>query len=1389
MTEGVITARASNGFYIQDTTPDANANTSDAIFIFTSSSPAASLVVGDSVVVSGTVAEFIPGLSPTDANNLSITQISAVAADIYEVASLGSITPIAVGPGGALPPTTSIMSDTFATPAAGPSGRGNATVFNPTVDAIDWFEAFEGMVLSMSVSRVIGPTNGFGEVWVVPHDWSGVQNVNQSGGVTISPTDFVPEKIQLDDTLFTGGMVSAKVGDILGSVTGVVSYSFGNYEVLPWTPVTITTPSSIAPEVTPLNDGAGRFTVASYNVENLAGSDAAARFMTLAQQIIDNLKSPSIIALQEIQDNNGTTNDSVVAANVTLQKIVDAITAAGGPAYQWLDSPPDDDQDGGAPGANIRNAYLYDPTEVTFVAGSLTRLADTNLANGDAFDATRKPVVATFLVDGSEVTIVNNHLSSKGQTPPLFGHIQPPVDPREGQRTEQAQIIKAVVDQKLAVDPNAKIIVTGDMNSFTWEAPMQALLGDGKLISLADTQLPTTERYSYIFNGATQKLDHMFVTKALAGPTTAVDIVHVNAEFAAAVNFSDHDPMVAQFTTGSTSPMISLVASGQFKHGAYSTSNPSAEISAHDGSLSKLLFVTNDASNRVDILDISNPLSPVAARGLSSLDLASFATTLGADINLTSVAVEGGKVAVSFSPGGSSATTDKSVPGTVVVWDVAMAPDGTVSASNRKAYTVGSLPDMITFFGTSKIVVANEGEPVSNSNNPLGSISVIDLALEPGVAGAVKTVDFAAYIAGLTAGDAASDLAALKAAGVRIRTGMDGNPAADLEPEYISIQGTKAYVTLQENNAVAIIDLSGADPVVESIKGLGRVNFNAPGFGLDASDRDGPSAGTAVNIVNWPVFGLRQPDAIATFTVAGQTYYVTANEGDAGEGSGITGGEDAMIRVGNSGFVLNATNFPNAATLKDQANLGRLEVLPQDGNTDGNAANGNEEIVTIGTRSFTVFDQAGNVVWDSGRAFEDITAAAFPNNFNANHSGSNNNRDDRSDNKGPEPEGIAVGEVNGKQYAFIGLERMGGVMAFDVSNPAAPTFVQYINTRDFTTAPTATTNTSDLGAEGLDFIPASESPNGMPLLSVTNEVSGTTRLFEIKTPAAFTLQLLHLADGEAGLLAAQTAPNLAALVDAFDNSFANTLILAGGDNFLPGPFLAAGTDPSVGTTLNSSTGSTIAAGANLPIAAVDIGIHNIIGVEASGVGNHEWDLGSTVFASAIASGSGWVGARFPYVSSNLNTAADSAISGRVTNTLTAPSIAEASTLQGRLVPAAVITEGGEKIGVLGVTTQLLNAISSPSGTTVVGTPPNVDNIPALAPILQPVINQLIAQGANKIVLLSHLQTLNNERTLAPLLTGVDIVLAAGSNTRLGDANDVPVAFPDTPATSPTPIRW
>jgi hypothetical protein len=465
--------------------------------------------------------------------------------------------------------------------------------------------------------------------------------------------------------------------------------------------------------------------------------------------------------------------------------------------------------------------------------------------------------------------------------------------------------------------------------------------------------------------------------------------------------------------------------------------NFGAEIPAYDPA-SRRLFVTGP-NNRLDIADISNPASPIR---LPSIDLSPY----GAGVN--SVAIKNGIVAVAME---ASTITNN---GSVVFFNT--------NGVFQNQVTVGALPDMLTFTPDgNRVLVANEGE-ARGAINPNGSVSVIDLST--GVLNAtVNTATFTSFN---------GQENTLRNQGVRIFPGQ--TVSQDVEPEYITVadDGTTAWVSLQENNAVAVVDIANAQ--VTSIVPLGAKNFNAPGNGLDPSDRDG-----GVNINNWPVFGLYQPDTIATVTIAGQTYLITANEGDT---------RDEARRV--SSLTLDPNAFPNAAELQLAQNLGRLDVSSIDGR---NAQGQYSQLFAYGGRSFSIWNVTNGLsqVFDSGDDFEQILAAFSATPLTAsifNSDGTPSSFDSRSDNRGPEPEGLAVGTVGNRLYTFVGIERAGGFMVYDITNPSHPFFVDYINDWQL----------GDISPEGLLFIPAADSPNGTPLLIVANEVSRNLAIYSIK---------------------------------------------------------------------------------------------------------------------------------------------------------------------------------------------------------------------------------------------------------------------------------------------------
>lgn len=500
----------------------------------------------------------------------------------------------------------------------------------------------------------------------------------------------------------------------------------------------------------------------------------------------------------------------------------------------------------------------------------------------------------------------------------------------------------------------------------------------------------------------------------------------------------------------SLDPAISLTAVGTYSSGHFNEG--AAEIVAYDAA-SQRLFVSNAKLNTLDVLDASNPSQPSLSK---TIDLSPY----GAGVN--SVAVKNGIVAVAVE------AEPKQNPGQVVFFDT--------NGTYRNQVQVGALPDMLTFTPDgSRIVVANEGEPSADySNDPEGSVSIIDLTRNLSRL-KVRTADFKLFN---------NRKNQLQARGIRV-FGPNASVAQDFEPEYITVStdSRTAYVTLQENNAIARVDLQ-AGRVVEVLP-MGVKDLSLEKNALDATDKD-----KAINFVTAEnLFGLYLPDAIGSYLANGRQYLVTANEGDAREYGTFV--EEARIKD----LSLDSTAFPNAKNLQANTAFGRLKVTKTLGDNDGDGKY--EQLFAFGGRSFTIMEttRSGLVpVFDSGSQLEAITAAILPAAFNS--SNTNNTFDDRSDDKGPEPEGLAIGTINGRVYLFLGLERVSGIIVYDITNAQSPDFVQYLNNRDFSGDPAAGT-AGDLGPEGLTFIPASQSPSGKNLLAVANEISGTTTLYQI----------------------------------------------------------------------------------------------------------------------------------------------------------------------------------------------------------------------------------------------------------------------------------------------------
>ncbi|ALV36456.1 endonuclease/exonuclease/phosphatase family protein [Streptomyces sp. CdTB01] len=544
---GTRTYGSSRGFWMQDPTPDDDPATSEGVFVFTSSTP--KVAVGDSVTVSGTVSEYVPG--GTSSGNQSVTEITKP-------------TVATVSTGNAVPAPTVIdagsVPDEY-TPAGDSAANGsiNGLPLEPSTYALDYYESLEGMNVQVADARVVTATDPYSELWVTvkPHE-----NRTRRGGALYGSYDSQNTgRLQIQTLGPTSGFPVANVGDTLtGTTTGPLDYNqYGGYTLAASELGTLK--SGGLQRETTRKQARGELAVATYNVENLDPSDTT--FAAHAAAIVNNLQSPDIVSLEEIQDNDGATDDGVVDASATVNKLIDAIVAAGGPKYDWRSIDPVNDQDGGEPGGNIRQVFLFNPERVSFTdraGGDSTTAVGVTKVHGkaqltaspgrvepanDAWKSSRKPLAGEFVFRGRTVFVIANHLNSKGGDQGLTSQYQPPTRSSETQRHAQATLVNAFVKSILDVQKNADVIALGDMNDFDFSGTAQILEGDGELWS-AIKSLPKSERYTYDYQGNQQVLDQILVSPSIRrGCDLDYDSVHINSEFHDQI--SDHDPQVLRF--------------------------------------------------------------------------------------------------------------------------------------------------------------------------------------------------------------------------------------------------------------------------------------------------------------------------------------------------------------------------------------------------------------------------------------------------------------------------------------------------------------------------------------------------------------------------------------------------------------------------------------------------------------------------------------------------------------------------------------------------------------------------------------------------------------------------------------------------------------------------
>ncbi len=535
------------GLWIQDPEGDGDEATSEGLYVAAAPGWAGGALpdveIGDRVRVRGRVVELgrRGGLPVT---TLSLWPEGGV--EVVEEAA-GLPDPVRIGSGGLCPP--GVIDD------------DRLTRFEPSSDGIDFWESLEGMALELAAPRVVGPTSRYGEIFAVA-DGCARGTVTVHGGLLLAPGEDHPERLALAPRLTPERAPELRVGQRFpGPLAGVLDYDFSNFRLLPaaWP---VAEPAGWEVETTGLGTGEGAgLTVATLNLENLSVVDGPGKFARLAETVVAGLASPAIVGLQEVQDDSGARDDGVVTSAATLDRFSDAVVAAGGPRYaaRWVD--PENNGDGGRPGGNIRVAFLYDPARVDFVDrgsggpgdGVALEVVDGRpsldtspgrLEPGNpVFENSRKALVAEVEVDGETLFLVNNHFSSKGGDAGLFGALQPPARPSDAARVGQARVVADFVGRLLAVDPGARVVVLGDLNDFPWRETL-APLGEVGLVNLMD-RLPAADRYTYVWQGNSQVLDHVLVSPALA-EGAEVDAVHRHADLPDSEKPSDHDPVVVR---------------------------------------------------------------------------------------------------------------------------------------------------------------------------------------------------------------------------------------------------------------------------------------------------------------------------------------------------------------------------------------------------------------------------------------------------------------------------------------------------------------------------------------------------------------------------------------------------------------------------------------------------------------------------------------------------------------------------------------------------------------------------------------------------------------------------------------------------------------------------
>ncbi|WP_428907991.1 5'-nucleotidase C-terminal domain-containing protein [Niallia sp. Krafla_26] len=1288
---GVVThVDGSSRFVIQDVdNPDDDITTSEAIEVYKSSH---GVSVGDKVSVDGVVVEYGKG------NELTKTQIEAT--DIEKIGTDELPEPLVVGKD-IKPPNKVIDNDEM-------------TSFDPEEDGIDFWESVEFMRVSFPNAKVVGPPYSSDVPIVAENTTNNKFNVN--GGLNIAKDDYNPEKVFLDNV----GSKNYQSGDqFKGDVVGVISYSSTGYQLLTDKEnLPEVTKANIQPEVTHIVPEEDKLTVATYNIENFSNNKSNTpddKVAKIAKSFVTNMKSPDIITLVEVQDNDGETDSGNTDASESYTRLIEAIKAAGGPTYKWTDVAPVNNDNGGAPGGNIRVGYLYNPDRVTLVEGTEGKGSQANgwteegnltlnpgVIDPTKFPDTRKPIAAEFEFKGERVVVIGTHLNSKGGDESLWGSNQPPKLNSEAERLGLAKAINDFIDQGLAKNPDLNIVLAGDMNDFEFTPALETLKGN-VLTNMVD-KVPAEDRFSYFFQGNNQTLDHILVSDNLVPGTTA-DMIHINANFTEEQGqASDHDPVLVQIDLGDDYDLSIMHTNDTHASLDNMPKTVTAVKEFRESNPDALLLHAGDAFTGTLYFNEFKGEADLAMMNLMDFDAMTFGNhefDLGSSQEGHQALVDFIKEAkFPFVSANVDFSKDAKFAGIFNNSITDQAKDGQIYNGAIKEVN----GEKVGIFGLTTEETAAISSPGSIAFE--NYLEEAEKAVEAFEAQGVDRIIALTHIG--YDDNAAIDndiILAEKVEGIDVIVGGHSHTALT-EPVVVEEDETPTIIvqTGNANSNLGVLNLEfDENGVVEAHDG-GLVKI--------ADQKDNPQAAEILAPFKEQVNKVAQQEIGVTTQVALE--------------NPRTNGDNTKPSVRKNDTILG--NLITDGMLAKAKDFTKQNVIMAFQNGGGIRAAINEGPITVG-EVITVLP-FGNTL-----ATMEVTGAELKEAFE-----------------------ISLSKYPVENGGFLHVS--GGKVEFDSSKPAKERVVsvkyldqngEYVEVKDDETYIIATNAFTAKGGDGYDvFAKAYEEgrvtdlglsdwenfrDHLVSLETIPTEVEG--RVVDVKGYSELTI--MHTNDTHASL---DNMPKTVTAVKEVREENPNALLLNAGDVF-------------TGTLyFNEFKG------------LADLALMNLMGYDAMTFGNHEFDLGSSNEGHQ-----GLVdfikGAKFPFVSANVNFSQDDKFIGRFNDSITA------EVENGQIYNGIIKEVNGEKVGIFGLTTEETKELSSPGSITFEDYIAEAEN--AVAAFEE--------QGVNKIIALTHIgyddnAAIDNDLVLAKEVEGIDVIVGGHSHTAL--AQPVVVAEDATP---------